>query len=128
MTFLKLQTFLITSIGLVSLMPCSVAKRLPPKPVSPVVSGGIRYSAAGNGKDQNVVATDVASGKVLWQVRVFHNEIEASLEEDVQWIYITDLKVVDRSLLVKDERSRCYSVDLRDKRVTKRFCGWAFSP
>ncbi len=101
----------------------ALAKRLPPQPVPPVVSGGIRYSAGGHGRDQYVVAADAASGKELWRIKVFHNRIKPWLEEDVQWVYITDLKLVDHSILVRDEKSRCYSVDLKSKHVKRRECG-----
>ena len=49
----------------------ATAKRVPPKPVAPIVSEGIRYWAEGDGKDSYVVATDEASGKTLWRVKVF---------------------------------------------------------
>ncbi len=62
----------------------------------------------------------------MWKVKVFHNHFKIWIEEDVQWVYITDLKLVDDSLLVRDERSRCYSVDLKKKRVRKRQCDGVF--
>ena len=105
----------------------AAAKRASPKEVSPAIFDGIRYSVEGNGRDQYVKATEISSGNVLWTVRVFHNRINPKLEEDVQWVFITDLKHVDNSLLVKDERSRCYSVDLAKKRVVKRACDGIFS-
>lgn len=100
-----------------------VAKRLPPEPVTPVVHEGIKYSANGDGRDQYLVATDMKSGNKLWRVRVFHNQIKPGLEEDVQWVFITDLKLVGSSVFVKDERERCYSVDLKTRRVMKQTCG-----
>jgi len=42
------------------------------------------------------------------------------LEEDVQWLFITDLKLVGNSLWVKDEKSRCYSINLNIKAVEKK--------
>jgi hypothetical protein len=69
----------------------ATAKIAPPKPVTPVESSGIRYSADRDGKDQYVVATDIATGNQLWRVRVFHTNIKFWIEEDVQWVFITDL-------------------------------------
>jgi len=103
------------------------AKRMPPKPVTPVISGGIRYSTDGDGRDQYVVAADASSGKVLWRVKVFHTHIKFWVEEDVQWVFITNLKVVGNSLLVRDETPRCYSVDLTNRHVKRQQCGEAFS-
>jgi hypothetical protein len=51
------------------------AKRVPPKPVTPVVFEGIRYSADGSGRDQYVVAEDATNGRLLWKVRIFHTRI-----------------------------------------------------
>jgi len=114
-----------------ALLPClassSMAKRLPSKPVSPVVSDGIRYTAEGNGADQYLVATDLASGKELWRVKVFHNRIWFWVEPCVQIVDISDLKLEKGSVLVKDERSRCYSVVLAKRRVHKCDCGAHFS-
>lgn len=124
-TYLKIKIrtlFIVVSITTL-VTTFVVAKRLPPKPVTPVVSEGIRYSADGDGRNQYVVATDMKSGNKLWRVRVFHNQIKPGLEEDVQWVFITDLKLVGSSVFVKDERERCYSVDLKTRRVMKQTCG-----
>jgi hypothetical protein len=99
------------------------AKRLPPKEVTPVVSDGIQYSVAGDGRNQYVVATDVKSGDALWKVRVFNNRIKSGLEGDVQWVFITDLQLVGSSLFAKDEKERCYAVSLKTQKVTKQSCG-----
>ena len=121
------RKFVITCVALAFLAASAVAKRMQPKPVSPVISGGVRYSAEGDGRDQYVVAADASSGNVLWKVKVFHNHTKFWVEEDVQWVYITNLKLMDNSLLVRDERSRCYSVDLTKKHVKKQQCGDVFS-
>ena len=102
------------------------AKRLAPKPVSPVSSGGIRYSAEGDGRDEYIVAADAASGSLLWKVKVFHTQIKPWMEEDVQTVFITALKLVGNSLFVRDESARCYSVDLITKHVRKQQCGSEF--
>lgn len=99
---------------------------MPPKPVAPVVSGGIRYSAEGDGRDQYVAAADASSGNVLWRVKVFHTHIKFWVEEDVQWVFITNLKLVGNSLFVRDEMSRCYSVVLTKRHVKRQQCGEQF--
>jgi len=104
------------------------AKRAAPAPVAPVVSAGISYSAAGDGRDQYVSAADVSNGKELWRVRIFHNVIDPWLEEDVQWVHISGLKLAGTtSLAVKDEKSRCYLLDLKTKSVRKESCVRIFS-
>jgi hypothetical protein len=121
-----LRKLLIVWVALAFLAASAPGKRVPPKPVSPVISNGIRYSAEGDGRDQYVVAADASSGHVLWRVKVFHNHIKFWIEEDVQWVFITDLKLIDNSLLVRDERPQCYSIDLMRKNVKKLQCGNIF--
>lgn len=105
----------------------AIAKRVPPKPVAPVEEQGVRYTAEGDGRDQYVVATDIASGKELWERKVFHVHIKPWLgEEDNQWVFITDLKVTESSLLVRDEKARCYSIDLTTKHKKRLNCGANF--
>ncbi len=119
--------FPIFCLTLALVTSAAVAKRMNPKPVPPVVSRGIRYSADGDGRDQYAVASDASSGKQLWKVKVFHTDIKFWIEEDVQWVFITDLKVIDSSLFVRDEKARCYSVDLNTHRVRKASCSTAFT-
>jgi len=90
--------------------------------VSPVTSNGIMYSASGNGRAGYVVATDVATGKELWRQRIFKTHIRRKLEEDVQWIFISHLAVDGGNLLVRDEKSRCYTLDLGKHHVRKAAC------
>jgi hypothetical protein len=104
----------------------AVAKIAPPKPVAPVESNGVRYSADRDGRDQYAVATDIATGKQLRKVKVFRTHIKFWIEEDVQWVFITDLKLMDSSLFVRDDKARCYAVDINTHRVRKAPCGAAF--
>ena len=101
------------------------AKRADPKPVPPVIQNGVRYSAPNdNGRIGHVVASDVRGGKTLWDIKVFEVEIDPKLEEDVQWVFISELQLRGNSLRVKDEKSRCYSLDLATKKVKKQIFCW----
>jgi hypothetical protein len=107
---------------------CTWAKRVPPKDVPPVVVSGIRYSAHGDGRDSYIVASDL-NDKELWKVKVFHTRIEFWRgEEDNQWVFISDLKSIGNSLLVRDEKNRCYSIDLGTQHVKKTQCEGVFPP
>jgi hypothetical protein len=102
------------------------AKRAAPVPVPPIVYNGITYSAPNrDGRAAYVVATDSSSGQQLFRVKIFDVAIDPKLEEDVQWIFINGLKLSGNSLFVKDERGRCFSIDLGTKKVKKEFhCGF----
>jgi hypothetical protein len=112
----------------VSLATANTLAKVPPrKPVPPVESNGIRYAADGDGSDQYVAAIELVTGKQLWRVRVFHTHIKPWHEPDVQVVVITELKLVDGSLPVRDRKARCYAVDVRDHRVSKVACSSAFA-
>jgi hypothetical protein len=98
------------------------AKRVAPKPVPPVLSGNIVYSAQGDGLVGYVVADDVATGKELWRVEVFRIHLKRGIEHDLQWVFISALQPSDNALLVQDERLRCYRVDLATKHVRRSRC------
>ena len=105
----------------------AIAKIAPLKPVAPVESNGVRYAAYGDGRDQYVEASDIATGKELWKVKVFHTHIKFWIEEDVQWIFIKELKVVDNLLFVRDGQARCYAVDVKTRRIRKALCTGVFT-
>ena len=44
----------------------------------------------------------------------------------VQWVFITNLKLMENSLFVRDEKARCYSVNLKTHRVHEASCGTVF--
>jgi hypothetical protein len=118
--------FFVTSIAASLSATTLVAKRMPPKPVTPVVSEGVRYSADGDGRDEYVVAENVSTGNLLWKVKVFHIRIKFWIEEDTQIVFITNLKLLGSSLMVRNEEGRCYAVNLQKKHVKKQDCGKIF--
>lgn len=69
-----------------------------------------------------MIATDVHAGKELWRVSIFTVEIQSGLEEDVQWVFITNLKLFGNGLLIWDEKDRCYRLDLRTKEAKQVGC------
>ncbi len=119
------RTFVVLCVASPLVGSSAIAKRNPIKPVQPIISGGIRYSAEGDAGNHYIVATDTSSDRRLWKVKVYHNHIKMWEEIDVQWVPITKLELLDNSLHIKDEKSRCYSVDLVSKRVKKQQCNGA---
>ena len=98
------------------------AKRAAPEPVAPVSYNGITYSAPNrNGRASYVVASD-STGKELFRIKIFDTQINPNLEEDVQWVFITDLRISGGSLVVRDEKRRCYEVNFDTKTVRRKHC------
>jgi|GEM_PF-2719557 len=100
-------------------MPAN-AKRLPPPKVEPVVFNGVRYAAPNdNGRRAYIQASDAKTNRLLWEVTIFRNAINPSLEEDVQHVYIERMRVENGKLIVVDEHAGRYTVDLQTRAVTK---------
>src|SRR5262245_38412660 len=80
------------------------AKRKAPKPVPPVVWEGVEYRAPLNVEHMGCVqAIELSSGRKLWETEVYHVWIVPTLEEDVQWVFISSMKVQGGKLLVRNE-------------------------
>jgi hypothetical protein len=103
------------------LLPSLVlAKRLAPARVEPVIYQGVRYIAPNDdGRRGYIEARDVQTNKKLWDLTIFTNRIDPTLEEDVQWVFIKALNIRDGALVVTSERDKTYRVDLKTKTVTQ---------
>jgi hypothetical protein len=92
------------------------AKRLPRPKVEPVIYQGVRYVAPNDdGRVAYVDAYDVTTGKKKWKVVIFRNPINPTLEEDIQWVFIRELKILEGNLLVTDEVNYRYLLDLTNQ-------------
>jgi hypothetical protein len=101
------------------LFPClALPKRPAPAPVEPIVYEGVRYTAP-NDRGGYIEAWDVHATQKLWDLMVFTNRIDPSLEEDVQWVFVKTLGVRDGSLIVTSERGDTYRVNLETRVVTQ---------
>jgi ankyrin repeat protein len=107
---------------LVLLAPAAFAKRGAPAEVKPVVHEGIEYraphSTIASEKMGVVEAWDKATGKMLWEKKVYTVALDADLEEDVQHVFITKLEIDAGKLIVTNERKDRYSIDLKTQKVT----------
>ena len=107
-------------VVLMLLAAVALAKRSAPAEVAPVVFEGVRYVAPNaDGRRAYIEAWNVQSDKKLWELTVFTNHIDPKLEEDVQWVFIKELKIQDGALMVTSERGKAYRVDLKTKAVTQ---------
>jgi hypothetical protein len=91
-------------------------KRATPKEVPPVVVGNIEYSASMN----EVIAKDTLTKDQLWIKEIYPIKFNKRLERDVQEVYIDSLSYHDSTLLIRNENSHYYSLDLYTREVTKR--------
>jgi hypothetical protein len=93
------------------------AKRLSPAKVDPVVYEGVRYVAPNDvGCRGYIEAWNVETNKKLWELTIFTNYVDPNLEEDVQWVFITALKIQDGRLMVTTRTWRDLSAGSADQR------------
>jgi len=96
------------------------AKRLPPVKLDPIVYEGIRYVAPNDdGRRGYLEAWNVGTNKKLWELTIFTNAIDPSLEEDVQWVFIKGLNIQGGRLMVTSELGKTYQVNVKTKEITQ---------
>ena len=97
-----------------------LGKRKPPVKIEPIVHEGVKYVVPNDkGREGYIEARDAKTGDLLWRETLFTITINPRLEEDVQWVFIRELQVVDGRIVVIDETNRGYSIDPRTKEVQK---------
>lgn len=85
-----------------------------PKEPKSVSYLGIKYSAPID-KKAHVIAFNEKTGKKLFEKRIYEETINPEMEEDVQWIFINNLKIKNNHLLIKNTNNEIYSMDLSKK-------------
>jgi len=94
------------------------AERSEPAKVQPVTHQGIEYRAP-HEKMGVVEAWDNATGKMLWDTKVYTVNYDPKMEKDVQDIFITKLEIKDDQLIVTNESQNRYSIDVKTQEVKK---------
>jgi hypothetical protein len=117
------RTFSVLVFLSVLITTAASAKRIAPKPEPPIIRDGVLYSAPNdNGRIEYVSASDAKTKKKLWDIKIYESIIDPNLEEDVQWVFITDLRLAGHFLLVKDERFRCYRINIATEVAARAMC------
>ncbi|TCJ13443.1 hypothetical protein EZJ19_10355 [Parasulfuritortus cantonensis] len=102
--------------------PRMMASRIAPARVTPIDVNGIRYEAVW-GALGLFRATEVKTGKVLWELTLYHYRYDDRLERDVQDVFVSAMaKESPSTILVTDERATVYRVDL--EKMTSRIARW----
>src|SRR4030095_1605572 len=116
-----MSRYILIFAAVVQLLPSlALAKRVAPAQVEPVIYQGVRYIAPNDdGRRAYIEARDVQTNKKLWDLTIFTNRIDPTLEEDVQWVFIKALNIRVGGLFLTSERDKIYRVDLNTKAVTQ---------
>lgn len=119
---------IIHAVVLIVLFSTSVmAKRAAPEEVPPVKTEQTVFSAPhfpeGECKQNGgvVEARDPRTNALLWQVQVYTTKYDEGLEKDVQDVFIKTLALdkVHNLLILSDEKSRVFVLNLTNKKVTR---------
>ncbi len=109
-----------------------MAKRAAPKDVPPIITDNATYSAPHVRMPQFsmrnpgfVEAHHPKTKKLLWRIQIYNIKYDPALEQDVQDIFIKTMSLdkKNNSLLISDERSRTYVLDLTTKKVAREVSG-----
>lgn len=104
------KSVIYTSILMAACLTTTVlAKRMAPKPVPSVTLNGIEFSAP---RDQmgTVVAKNAKTGREFWSKQIYVVKYNLELERDVQWCFITSLKLDGKKLLITNENGSTFEL------------------
>lgn len=119
---------IIYATALMVLLSANVmAKRIAPKEVPPIATDTAVFSVPHfpeGDRIQNggvIEARDPKTKKLLWQVQVYKTNYDEALEKDVQDVFIKSLTLdkVHNLLILSDEESRVFALNLTTKKVTR---------
>ena len=84
-----------------------------PAKISPIIYKDIKIVAENNSPYNMgfVKAFDVTTNMPLWSNLVYRIKIKDNIEDDTQWVFIKEMKIVNDKLLVLNESNRTYVVD-----------------
>jgi len=84
-----------------------------PAKISPVIYNDLRIVAENNSSDNMgiVQAFNVNTNKLIWSKKIYKVKIKSGIEEDIQWIFIKEIKIDNDKLLVVNESNKIYEVD-----------------
>jgi len=94
--------------------------------VEPVTHNGIKYIAPHfKITDKQVQrgfieAWDIKTNNKLWDLQVYETKYTPELEQDVQDIFITVMKIDHGKLIVTNERNDVYAINIETRKIEKR--------
>ena len=97
----------------------SSADRLGPPEAPPIYHGGIVYSQDDDGPGGVHVASDEDTGKPLWALAVYPDDLDPKQEADAQWVFFRSMAFdADGRLRIVNEAGKAFLVDVRRRTVT----------
>lgn len=90
-----------------------LALRMEPPKIETVIYKNIRIVAENSSPDTMslVEAFDINTDKLLWSKEIYKVKMNPSIEADVQWVFIEELRIEDDRLIVINERQQIFILD-----------------
>lgn len=93
--------------------PIASFKRSVPKEVQPILIENIKYSCSMN----EIIATDTLSQNILWKKEIYKVIYDEKMERDVQDVYIDSISLKDNLMIIRNENTEFYSLNIKTKEV-----------
>lgn len=95
------------------LLGCAHNKRGPIEVAKPIQYKGLEYQAHEDPEKMGIVTVvDHITNKEVGRLRIYKPFIWPFLEKDVQWVFITDMKINWPFLYVVNEKGKKYSLNI----------------
>ena len=95
------------------------AKRAAKPKVDSIVNGTITYYADDGDAEKmgHVYARNTKTNALIWKVKVYEVKIDENLEKDIQWVFISSMKLKDGKLTIENEKGKKFEVDVKTQKV-----------
>ena len=112
--------------GLFTFAPEVMAGRSAPEEITPIIAFNkiftVGYKISGSATQKRkayVEASDLASGRTLWKAEIYTITYDAMLDSDVEDVYVSEMKLEGKTLLIEDETGQRFALDLNTRKVRK---------
>ncbi|MBX3027169.1 hypothetical protein KF840_19895 [bacterium] len=110
----------VISLAAIVVATAAVAKHAPPPVIEPAIYQGAHIVVPNDdGTRGYIEAYGEATGRKLWDLTIYRVWTWPFTEEDVQWIFIRSMVLEGNSLVITDEHSRMFCVDLETRTVKR---------
>jgi outer membrane protein assembly factor BamB len=89
------------------------ASRNAPAEIAPILYNNIKIIAENSSPDNMgiVQAYDTNTNELIWSTKVYEVDMKPNIEEDTQWVFISEMKIDGDKLIVVNEKREVYTLD-----------------
>lgn len=120
---MKKQIILLLSLALFTMQTPLSAKRAYIEYPDKIIIENIEYKATYEMgsllQKAYIEAKSIETGKILWKTKIYQIILNPVMEQDVQWVMITEIKEKGGELIISNEKKEKYSLDLKILKVKK---------